>query len=67
MKFFFSTLFERKQKNGQDEPAVVVIDESSHNIIEGGEFLDDAIRMKEQPLMYSYEECVAPGIPEGLW
>ena len=35
------------------------------NIADGAEFLNDAIRMKEQPLMYT-EDCVAPGSPEGL-
>ena len=67
MKFFFSNLFEKKQEHQQDEHAVVVPDESIHNITEGGEFLDDPIRMKEQPFMYSNtEESVAPGSPKGL-
>lgn len=41
-------------KNQKDEPAkhtLVPFDEPLHNTIEGSEFLDDAIRMKEQPLM----------------
>lgn len=66
MKFFFSHLFERNQKNEQDEHAEVAIDESLHNITEGGEFLDDAIRMTEQPLTYT-EESVAAGSPRSLW
>ena len=33
------------------------------NIIEGSEFLDDAIRMKEQPLTYT-EVSSTPGCPE---
>jgi hypothetical protein len=32
---------------------------------EGSEFLDDAIRTKDQPLVYT-EEAVAPGSPENL-
>lgn len=67
MKFFFSNLFEKKQKHQQDEHAVVVLDESVHNITEGSEFLDDAIRMKEQPFIYLYtEESIAPGRPKNL-
>ena len=68
MKFFFSHLFERHQLSEPDEHTVVVVDDSVHNITDGGEFLDDAIRMKEQPLMYTQtEESVAPGSPIGLW
>jgi hypothetical protein len=47
-----------------DEPIIVPV-QKEHNITEGSEFLDDAIRVKDQPLMYT-EECVAPGGPEGL-
>lgn len=64
MKFFFSDVFEKKQKNQQDEHVVVLHDESVHNITEGSEFLDDAIRMTEQPLMYSHtEESIVLGSP----
>ena len=67
MKFFFSNLFKRKQKNGHDEHVIVALDESFHSITEGDEFLDDAIRTKEQPFMSSStEESVAPESPEGL-
>lgn len=62
---FFSNPFERKQKNEQDEH-VLVSDESLHNMTEGGEFLDDALRMIDQPFVYT-EESVAPGNPTGLW
>jgi hypothetical protein len=34
-----------------DEHTPVPVPESPHNTSEGGEFLDDAIRMKDQPLM----------------
>src|SRR5688572_27476042 len=45
----FSDLFEKKQDHQPDEQTVVVPDDSVHNITDGSEFLDDAIRMKEQP------------------
>lgn len=62
MKFFLSDPFERKQRAHQDEPVIVAVQESLHNITEGGEFLDDAIRMQEQPFMDSHtEESMAPG------
>ena len=68
MKFFFPDLFKRKQKNAEDEHLIAVINDSLYSITEGGEFLDDAIRTKEQPVTYSYtEESVAPGSPEDLW
>ena len=66
MKPFFTDPFEANQKNEQDEHAVVIIDESQHTIAEGGEFLDDAIRMIDQPLI-NIEESVVPGSPEGIW
>jgi hypothetical protein len=55
-------------KNREDEPGkytLVPIREPQHNANEGGEFLDDAIRMKEQPLMYT-EESIAAGSPENF-
>jgi len=45
------------------EHTLVLLQEQQHNITEGGEFLDDAIRMKEQPLAYT-EVSIAPGSPE---
>jgi hypothetical protein len=36
--------------------------EPVYSINEGGEFLDDAIRMKEMPLMYSEKNLAAGGI-----
>jgi hypothetical protein len=68
MKFFFSDLFERKQTTHQDKHTAVAVQESLHNITDGSEFFDDAIRMKEQPFMYTYtEESVAAGSPKDLW
>ena len=55
-----------KNRNDEDYNRTVIMDEVQlHNVTDGGEFLDDALRMKDQPLMYS-EESVAAGNPEGL-
>jgi hypothetical protein len=57
-------------KNKKDEPAkntVTAIQEDPHYATEGGEFLDDAIRMKEQPFFrMRVEESIAPGCPDDL-
>ena len=58
MKLFFPDLFERKQTNHHDEHTAMVVHASLHSTTEGSEFLDDAIRMKEQPLLYA-EETIA--------
>jgi hypothetical protein len=47
------------------EDRLVVLHEPEHNTYEGSEFLDDAIRLKDQPLMHS-EESIAVGCPEYL-
>jgi hypothetical protein len=47
-------------------PALAVV-RHPHNIYEGSEFLDDAIRTIEQPLMYMHtEEAIAVGSPDDL-
>jgi hypothetical protein len=51
--------------NRSDEHRLVPVFELRHNITEGSEFLDDAIRTKDQPLMYT-EESVAAGSPANL-
>jgi hypothetical protein len=66
MNFFFLHLLTKKRKEESGRHTPVSVLDSDHNITEGNEFLDDAIRMKEQPLMYA-EESVAAGSPEGLW
>lgn len=63
---FFQKLFRKKQFHHK-EPVLSAIDESIQNITEGSEFLDDAIRMKEQPYSLYTEESIAPGSPENLW
>ena len=54
-------------KKGKEKPAEppIVHREPSHNANEGSEFLDDAIRIHEQPLIYT-EESVAAGSPQYL-
>ena len=55
-------------KDPQDEPVnhlPVPLIENKQNITDGGEFLDDALRMKEQPFMYT-EDCVAAGCFDGI-
>ena len=44
-----------QQKDEPDKHPVVPFHEQLHNISEGSEFLDDALRMKEQPLMTAEE------------
>lgn len=60
MKLFFTDFFQKKQISNQEETAVVTADDSFHNITEGGEFVDDAIRMKEQPFIKNFPEDGAP-------
>lgn len=65
MHLFFFHHQAKHQEDDQNKHAVVV-DEHPHNTNEGSEFLDDAIRIKEQPLMYTEETIAAasPGNPE---
>lgn len=66
MSFFLLHLLAKKRKDESDKHTPVSVQEFEHNIADGNEFLDDAIRMKEQPLMYT-EESMAAGSPEGIW
>lgn len=61
MKFLFTDLFKKWPANRQEENPVVVVDDSIHNITDGSEFLDDAIRMKEQPFMFEWTEVRMAG------
>lgn len=57
-----------RNKNERDESLrhpLVIAPDSAHNITDGSEFLDDAIRTHEQPLMHT-EESIAVGCPEDL-
>ena len=47
-----------KYQQEQSEPHPVVHNESSNNMNEGGEFLDDAIRTEDLPVFYSKESIV---------
>ena len=53
--------------NQEDKSAEypIVHNEPAHNTYEGSEFVDDAIRMRDQPLMFT-EISVAVGCPENL-
>jgi hypothetical protein len=52
--------------NPDDEPeTLIALHEHEHNTNEGSEFLDDALRMREQPLQY-VEKSIAVGSPENL-
>lgn len=68
MKSLLSRLFNRKQKAGTAGYSEMTVDESLHNITEGGEFLDDLIRVKEQPFVYpDAEKRITPESLESLW
>lgn len=62
------SFFHHTVKRTKDEPVlhpVVHVQEAHHNTTEGSEFLDDAIRIEDWPVVYT-EESVAPGSPENL-
>ena len=63
MNFFF--LYPEKNLKDKSEERLIVRQEPAHDTIEGGEFLDDALYMHEQPLMYT-EESTATGDPENF-
>jgi hypothetical protein len=58
MKLLFLHLPTDKQKDTPEKLTVITVEEPEHNINEGSEFLDDAIRTVDQPLIY-IEESVA--------
>jgi hypothetical protein len=59
MNLHFLHLLIKNQKDEPGEPILVTVHEPPHNSNEGSEFLDDALRMKDQPLLY-IEESVEP-------
>jgi len=66
---FFSILSENKERSSDsDKYALLSLRQSQHNITDGSEFLDDAIRTYEQPLMLltQTEESIAAGSPRDL-
>ena len=64
MNLFFLHPDTKNLKDTSEEHPMVH-HEPAHYANEGSEFLDDAIRMYDQPLMYT-EESVAAGCPENL-
>ena len=54
-----------KDKPGEHKLVPLHESQPQNNITEGGEFLDDAIRMKDQPLTYT-KVSIATGSPEHL-
>ena len=58
-------LFLKNRKDLSEEHVLVPIHEPPHNTNEGSEFLDDAIRMEDLPIIYT-EESIAAGSPHNL-
>jgi hypothetical protein len=52
-------------KDPAEDHALVPLHEPAHNTNEGSEFLDDAIRMEDLPIIYT-EESIATGSPYNL-
>lgn len=68
MNFFLFDLFGKKQKHLQPAPVENTVPDSLHNITDGAEFLDDAIRIKDQPYQDLHTEIsIAPGSASDLW
>jgi hypothetical protein len=65
MNLFFLHLPAKNRGDESGKNTLVSIQGPEHNTTEGSEFLDDAIRMQDQPLMYT-EESAASGYPESL-
>lgn len=58
MNPFFLYLVGENLKDRSDEHTIA-INEPPYSMNEGGEFLDDAIRMKDMPLFYSEKSVAA--------
>lgn len=58
--------FDIPPKENETGKNLLTVQDDDHNISEGGEFLDDALRMIEQPLIYT-EESIAAGSPSDLF
>ncbi len=65
MNLFILQTPEKTQEDDQVNHLPVPLNESTQNITDGGEFLNDALRMKEQPFLYT-EDCVAAGCFDGI-
>ena len=67
MNLFFLQHQHKDQKDETEIHTLIPLHDEQHNVTEGGEFLDDAIRMIEQPfILMRAEESIAPGSPDGL-
>ena len=67
MKLFFSFQPAKHREVEPDKNTMSPFNEDLHNITDGVEFLDDALRMKEQPfILMRAEESIAPGSPADL-
>jgi hypothetical protein len=65
MNLFFLHPRNKDPKDELDKHALIIVHEPPHDTTEGSEFLDDAIRTEDQPLMYT-EISISVGCPEGL-
>ena len=63
MHFFFLHPFKIKQQ--EEHPLVALHETADQNTSEGGEFLDDALRMEDMVLTPA-ESSIAAGSPENL-
>jgi hypothetical protein len=61
--FFLHPAVKHLQERPNEHP--VVHNEPSHNMNEGSEFLNDAIRTEDLPVIYT-EESIAAGSPKNL-
>jgi hypothetical protein len=67
MNLFFIQNPQKDQKDETVMHTLVPLSDEQHNVTDGAEFLDDALRMKEQPfILMRAEESIAPGGPDGL-
>ena len=65
MNFSFLLPHTKKLKDQSVEHLIVSMHQPLHDLSEGGEFLDDALRMEDLPRAHT-EESIAAGSPENL-
>lgn len=65
MNSLFGYFTTRKPSPQADPHPLIQLHEPEHNTAEGGEFLFDALRMEDLPIIYT-EESVAAGSPRNL-
>ena len=64
--FSFLHLLQPPSKNKETEIPNILLEEFDQNITDGGEFIDDSLRMIDQPLVYT-EISVAAGNPAEMF